>query len=154
MNAVAARGSLERECIVFTRYLTGQRPDQYVVDRYVEAHALRPGLAAGPATAFDRLLAGLAARHPLAARLADAFAGVFDRRSLLREKLVVLLAILETSPTTAACVEVPDAAGVAPALLVIAARTGVWVACLAASAAILLPLKWVLPRRPAESSPA
>lgn len=153
MSAVAARGSLERECIVFTRYLTGRRPDRYVVDRYVEAHALRPGLAAGPATAFDRLLAGLAARHPLAARLADAFAGVFDRRSLLREKLVVLLAILETSPTAAACVEAPDAAGVAPALLAIAARTVVSLACLTAAAAILLPLRWVLPRRPAESRP-
>jgi hypothetical protein len=90
------RERLERECRVFTRLLVGQAPTEYVVSKYVEAH--RAATAYTPRDRSDRWLVAGARRSPVAARLADAHARIFAPRSALRCKLVLLFAILETSP--------------------------------------------------------
>lgn len=91
-----ASAGLERECEVFTRLLTGQTPTEYVIRKYVDGHRARPDLAA--VAGFERVLLGHAARGPVMARLADAYARRLFPRGSLRKKLVLLLAILETSP--------------------------------------------------------
>lgn len=89
-------GTLERECAVFTRALLGVAPSAYVVDRYVTAHRHREELTAS--TARDLALLRVARRGAWWCRLADAFAARFRRTGVLRAKLVVLVAILETAP--------------------------------------------------------
>jgi len=83
---------LQRECRLFTQYLLGCVPDRYVERKYIEAHEMLSNLA--PANRFDVFLIGTARRHSILLKLADAYAGIFDNRGLLRKKLVLLFAIL------------------------------------------------------------
>lgn len=85
---------LERECRVFTRHLIGRDPGDYVTGRYLDAHRVRQDFT--PRSRFDRFLCGFARRSPFLARFADAFAAVFAPGSVLRRKLVLLLAMLES----------------------------------------------------------
>lgn len=99
MTGPADPGALARECGVFTRYLAGIAPSGYVVSRYAAAH---PSLPTPPSEAppIDQLLVGAAARGVLLCRAADAYARWFRPRGLLRQKLVLALAVLENSPPT------------------------------------------------------
>lgn len=87
---------LDAECRVFTRHLLGSDPDDYVVGKYRNAHAVVPALAASGR--FDEALIAFARFSPLCAHLADSYASLFLRGATLRKKLVLLLAILETRP--------------------------------------------------------
>jgi hypothetical protein len=86
---------LERECRTFTRLLADAAATPLVVRKYVEAHRGRSTFDA--AEGFERTLVNAAARGPTIARAADAYARLVMRRGALRKKLVLLLAILETS---------------------------------------------------------
>jgi hypothetical protein len=56
----------------------------------------------------DDVLTAVARRGPAFARLADAWAGVLARNGTLRRKLVLLLAILESTGETSSKVDTPD----------------------------------------------
>jgi hypothetical protein len=58
-------------------------------------------------SAIERLLAPVARLHPLMTLATDTYCSLFLRNSMLRKKLVGLLAIIENSPTTHRCVELP-----------------------------------------------
>jgi len=92
------RQTLARECAVFTGYLVKTAPTPLVVARYTDAHD-QPALALAPAP-DERALLSLARRSPTAARLADSYARLFAPTGTLRRKLVLLFAILETTPPT------------------------------------------------------
>lgn len=108
-RAVVDRAALSAECRVFTRHLLGVDPAAAVVDAYVAAHERAPHYAAE--TAFDVRLVTVAVRHPLLARLADAYGRLLAPTGLLRRKLVLLLAILETTPPHYRAVDAPLAGG-------------------------------------------
>jgi len=95
-NAEGSR-SLERECEVFTRYLYGRPPGPYILRKYIEANRSRNLADPPPGDQFGMRLLGIASKSPILTKLADAFAAVFAKRSLLRKKLVLLIAILESS---------------------------------------------------------
>ena len=90
------RGGLARECAILCRLLTGGEPDARIVEAYIRGHA-HASLSA-EADGLDRLLLSAARRGVTRARWADAYAAVFQRRGLLRRKLVLLYALLETNP--------------------------------------------------------
>ena len=83
---------LERECRVFTRYLVGREPSEYVRAKYADAHTIVPAYAT--LDAFHRRLLGIARTGPAFTRLADAYTRAFAPRGALRKKLILLLAIL------------------------------------------------------------
>ena len=87
---------LERECRVFTRFIARRTATPYVVSKYVDAHRISPAFAA--MDRFDRWLVAFARWSPAVARLADAYGRLFIPGGLLRRKLVLLLAVLESSP--------------------------------------------------------
>ena len=92
-------GAIERECRVFTEFLIGCAPDRYVVRKYADAHQGSPVFSKG--SPFDSFLVRAARAHRLLAKTADAYARLFLPSGLLRRKLVLLLAILETcSPSS------------------------------------------------------
>lgn len=92
---MAERSVLERECAVFTRYLGAGAGDPYVLARYLAAHAA--GVVELPRTArFERVIVGLARLGPGLTRALDAYSRLFGNGNLLRRKLVLLLAVLET----------------------------------------------------------
>ena len=85
--------SLDRECDVFARYLTGVPAGDYLRTKYREAHGGGgPGAGVvGPATgSFDSALVGFARSGTFATRLADAHARLFANGGLLRRKLVLM----------------------------------------------------------------
>lgn len=94
---------LDEECRVFCRYLLGEAPTPYVLSKYRAAHeAHRLEDTASP---FDFLLIRVARRSPWWARLADTYAALCYNDGVLRKKLVLLLAILESSPPTNASID-------------------------------------------------
>ena len=137
--------TLEGECRVFTRHVIGSDPTPYIVEHYVRAHHVSPKLA--PGDRFDGYLVRFAARHRMLARIADSYARVFASRSLLRRKLVLLLAILETAPQTHRVIDHPPGGG----LILITGRLvghGVlWMAGLLAGTVLLGPARLAIGRR-------
>jgi hypothetical protein len=86
---------LARECALFCRYLADVDATQDIVRAYQRAHEVET-LKMNATTPFDRALLQLAAGGPALTRIADAFAGPVAPGSVLRKKLVLLIAILES----------------------------------------------------------
>ena len=86
---------LDRECSVFSIYLIGEPPSEYVKRKYREAHqtGLLLDAAAQPAEDF---LVRVASIGPWSAKIIDAYTRIFRPFSTVRKKLVLLLAILES----------------------------------------------------------
>jgi len=85
---------LDAECRGFTKFLVGREPDEYILAKYREAHR-HLALEAEPRS-FEAALLERATRGPRRTRLADAYSRIFLPQSVLRKKLVLLLAILES----------------------------------------------------------
>ena len=119
---------LRDEAIRFGRYLVGEIPGEELIDRYCRANA---ELFATPGPEDQRLL-DLARRHPRTIAMLDAGTGLAAPQSLFRKKLLVMMAILETTPAYAARTEqrsvgLPELAlrvGVAGARTVVNAAAG------------------------------
>lgn len=131
---------LRAEAIAFGRYLVDHTPGDELVDRYCRANAeLFAHEAPDPAVAYARV-------HPWAISLLDAAAGLAAMRggepSLLRKKLLVMTAIVETTPEYVARTE-PRSASL-PALAV---KLGLAGARTAFNAAVGLALYTLVKRR-------
>jgi hypothetical protein len=135
--------TVERECHVFTGYLLGSPPPPYVVRKYVEAHDLSPAFSRG--SRFDIYILRIAATRPSLTRPADSYARIFAANGLLRRKLVLLLAILETAPS---CSVVDAVEGSRPALLLRLVGAGLRsVFSVTAGIIVFLPAHVLLARR-------
>lgn len=89
---------LRNECEQLTLYLTGTRSDNYVCEKYMHAHyADNPAIPLGNASAFDRFLISMALINSMVTGLVDSYSKVFCRSALIRKKMVLLLAILEST---------------------------------------------------------
>jgi hypothetical protein len=99
---------LSHEFHRLARYVAGIRPTEYQTGKYVDFHRRR-GLA--PRHAFDRLLFGLSRGGWLGIALADAYTGTLCRASLVRQKLMLTLAILESSAPSFETLDEPDPGG-------------------------------------------
>ena len=91
-------GALDHECTVFAQYLTNEKPNSYVLAKYSDAHGANEIFHdSGP---FDTFLIDICRKGAFATRLVDAYTSVFCRGSVVRKKMVLLVAILENcSPT-------------------------------------------------------
>jgi hypothetical protein len=88
---------LEVEARAFARYLVGRTPPAEIVERYRAADAT---LFATPAP-VDASLVAFVRRHPWSVWFLDPAVGLLRPGSLLRNKVLVMAAILETSPAFA-----------------------------------------------------
>jgi hypothetical protein len=126
---------------VLARHLLAHEPSPTLCDRYVRQQR---ALGLDAPRGFDALLVRLARRGGIPLRLADSYAGWLARRSVLRTKLVGVLALLETAPESYAAVDAPDANLAWPRLL---ARGFAEALTALAAAALLGPLHLLLGRR-------
>lgn len=83
------------EAIAFGRSLLGEAPGEPEIARYLEAQALL--FRAPPSPREERLLA-FCREHPRAVPYLDAALGVLGREDRVRQGLLVMAAILETTP--------------------------------------------------------
>ena len=87
--------ALAREARLFARYLVGQAPTDALVARYVAANrALFTEAPAPP----DVAIVAFVRRHPWSTGLLDAASGILRPGGPLRNKILLMAAILETTP--------------------------------------------------------
>src|SRR5262249_42906532 len=103
--------ALDRECLAFSAYLIGRRPNEYVLAKYREAHDASGIVGLNGRRFLDRLLVGVAASHTIGAKLVDAYTAIFYKKSAVRRKWILLLAILESCAPTYEYFDGPDAGG-------------------------------------------
>jgi hypothetical protein len=96
---------LELEARRFAAYLVDQAPPPALIERYRRANEL---LLPEPPDAKDRALIGLVSARPSLLPLLDGAAGLVRPESLLRKKLLLMLALLETTPELAGWFEPPS----------------------------------------------
>jgi NADH dehydrogenase len=135
-----ANPALDRESVVFCRYLTGAAPTDYVRDRYADAHDKSTPLRDHRFDVFDRVLVKLASCGPVFTRLADAYSRFLKPRAVIRKKLVLLLAILECSSPAHEVFDEPTTASPAAFWLALAMRGCGMTAVLLLAIFLLAPL--------------
>ena len=96
---VESQAALRDEAALFSRYLAGGPTQPEVVERYVDA--CRQLLLDHPAGEDTGLLT-FVRRHPSSLPALDAACGIVRPEAILRKKLFLMLALLETSPAHAA----------------------------------------------------
>ena len=139
---------LARECRIFTAYLTGREPTAYVQEKYECGHQSLPG---GRPDRFDASLTKFARRGCLAVAVGDAYAQFFRPTSVLRQKLVLLLAILENSPEFHAFLNSADDAGRLPVVFRLGLRGVAFLLTLLIGVVVLGPTHLILGDRPPAS---
>jgi hypothetical protein len=90
---------VDEEAAIFARYLVRSAAPADVVARYREAVGR---LFPGPDGARDRALLAFVHRHPWSVGCLDAAAALLAPGSRLRQRLLVMAALLETTPDGAA----------------------------------------------------
>lgn len=131
----------QKECQIFCRYLTGHKANDYVIKKYIDCHA-KVDLKARDK--FDSFLVKLASKSPFFTRFCDSFTRFFYSPSLLRKKLVYLLAILENSPPFCSYMDKADKMGKVGLLLAIGLKGITFGFFLFFSFLFLFPLKILL----------
>ena len=131
---------LAAECRAFARHLSDAAPTPYVLECYAR---LAPGAAHPLPVAtemIERMLLWMGRSGGVKLRMADGYACIARPRSELRRRLILLVAIMENSPSTSAQFNTADEGS----LLVVGARmTGamvVSVLCTAAGIAVIGPV--------------
>jgi hypothetical protein len=133
---------LGRECQVFAQYLSGADAEPYVLEKYCDAHHRKASLAA--TSAFDRILIRLALNHRVFTTMVDAYARFFAPGCALRRKLVLLLAILESSAAAERFLVRTDSQSKAVLALAFLGRVVPLAVGLTVAVVALLPLQVVL----------
>jgi len=143
-DSLIDRDALDRESLVFCRYLVGEKPNDYIQRKYREAHRSRPLASRDPSLPAEDLLVRIARISPLTTRIIDSYTRVVRPVSLIRKKLVLLLAILESSAPTYKYIDSVDAISI-PAFLLRSVQRFLSFALLSAVAILLVfPLDLVL----------
>lgn len=109
----AERRRVEEEARVFARYLVRTAPPHGAVERYADAVSR---LFPEPDAARDRAVLAFVGRHPWSVGCLDAATALVARESRLRQRLLVMAAVLEATPEGAAEF-LPRDAGLASLLL-------------------------------------
>ncbi len=91
---------LDAECRAFCRYLARREPPVAVIEKYRAAHTAGVVEPQGGSSSFERGVVAVARRSTLLARALDARARILAPGSLLRRKLVLVLALLECNAET------------------------------------------------------
>ncbi len=87
--------TLEKEAVLFARYLLDSNPPQEMIDRYKSANEQ---LGVRASTAADEQVLSFSVSHPWSIPYLDAATGLLMNDSLLRKKIYVMAAVLEASP--------------------------------------------------------
>ena len=90
--------SLKHECTKYTEYIINCKPNAYIEKKYIEG--LKINRIESNIGRFDTFLIKVTNKNAFMIRLADIYTSVFYRKSVFRKKLILLLAVLESCPTT------------------------------------------------------
>ena len=130
---------LEQECRAYARYLSGQDPTPYLIEKYLEFHQkLGQSLKLD---SFDAFLVKVSVRGGIWVRFADSYARIFRKDCALRKKLILVLALLECSPPGFEELDSVPKGGLAGAVLRIAGTSIGFVLTSLAALIIFVPVR-------------
>jgi len=141
-DAASSDTELEKEFRTFTNYLIGYEPDGYIKSRYVQGHRITE-IDRGSGS-FDMLLVRMAIRSKLLLRLADTYTSGFYKNALLRKKLLLILAILESCGTTYRHIDTVNEHSSIALYAKVAQKAAVFFLTLIISGIIFAPLKFLI----------
>jgi hypothetical protein len=98
MDNSAQADNLRREAVTFARYLIGVEAPPEVIHRYLDACRIKFGPETDDSPRRDDRAVRLAVRHRSLLPGLDAASALLRPKSLLREKLLLMAAILEATP--------------------------------------------------------
>lgn len=91
---------LREEGVLLSIYLVNLQPSKYILEKYINAHrSVNFHMLSFP-NKFDKFLLAIIKKHHILLKLADVYTSTFARTSLLRRKLVLLLALFESCAET------------------------------------------------------
>ncbi len=125
--------ALDAECIAFCAYLVGLEASEYIRKRYCEAHRRTKLVHQDHSNSFDRFIIRFGQRSIFCTRMADVYTRWFYRRSALRSKLLLLMAILECSKSTYGLFEASQSSSKARIFFGLVIQGIRWILCLIAS---------------------
>jgi hypothetical protein len=134
--------TLNRECSVFSVYLIGEPPSEYVKRKYRAAH--QTGSLLGAAQPAENFLVRVATIAPWTAKIIDAYTRIFRPFSTVRKKLVLLLAILESCAPTHARLDSADSSSILVLLMRLVNRCLTFVLLVVLGIFLILPAEWIL----------
>src|SRR5579864_6484231 len=132
---------LERECLTYTQYLIGQSPSPYVVSRYLDFHQKSDAMSGPAFDTFDQFLVRISAHRSFWTGMADSYASVFRKNSILRKKLIVTLALLECAAPSFEALDEVGGHGLATTVLHLCWRALRYSLLLAASIVVFTPVR-------------
>ena len=88
---------LNKECEVFCEYLLDVKPNEYVMEKYREAHIIKKNDFLENKTTFDYFLVQFGVNNRLFTKLTDSYSRFFYRNSLFQKKIILTLGILESA---------------------------------------------------------
>jgi nucleoside-diphosphate-sugar epimerase len=135
--------ALEQECTAFSQYLLNQTPSRYVVDKYCEAHA-KSFLESCRTNPFDRLLLSLAIAHPSLSKLVDCYTGIFLKSATVRNKWILLLAIMESCAPSHEYFDTPDSSNRSLLFARMIWQGILFAICLGLSTIVFTPLRLII----------
>lgn len=142
--ARAQAAQLADECRVFARYLTGAAAADYVHEQYLHSFDVMPPSRLALRDRFDGVLLKLARVHPWLTQGVDIYSRLLRTDSVVRRRLVLLLALLESHGDTVDRLDRPDAGGLAGLVLGMGLRGLGSLLLLLPVLAVLLPLHLLL----------
>jgi hypothetical protein len=83
-----------REAFVFARYLIGKKTDQEICARYAEAIRIHALQCEGREKKLEKFIL----RYPFFTGFVDAALALTNKKSVIRKKILVMFALLETVP--------------------------------------------------------
>ncbi len=131
--------ALRREADAFCRYLVDAPPPDALIERYVRANDVLLTEAPSPG---DQAVIDFACAHPRSIAMLDAGTALSGKAPLFRKKLLVMMAIVETTPAFVGQTEPRNAS-----LPGLAARLGLSAARMAVNVAAGLALSTAIARR-------
>ncbi len=138
---------LDQEARVYTKYLIKQAPSPYVIEKYRQAHLRSPNVHQALENPFNELLVKLSSKGPFWARLVDSYATFFLRNALVRKKIILLMAILESSAPTYQAFESPESKNPLVIIVLLGLRGAGFVFSLFIALLIFLPLRLLYPHK-------
>lgn len=88
---------LINECIAFSNYLIQTDPGEYIINNYCKVQEERLERVNRQRYYFEKIMLYIATMNSYGTKLVDTYTSVFFKKAIFRQKLIVLLAILECS---------------------------------------------------------
>ena len=138
---LARYNQLDRESKVYTKFLINDEPTSYIQNKYQKAHHRSNIFEGNVSDPFDDFLIKFSSKNGFFTKLADSYASFFKKNSLIRKKLILLLALLESTAPSYRQFESPDSSSMLTIVFWIFLKGAVFAISLIAAIILFMPIK-------------